>query len=232
MLSQMVSGVLENAEIIQAFGSLFLTSMLVVLYYKQKRIMENQQELMRYEQEPTLEIEKLVFMDDWHTIEILLSNYGGGAATSLTLRLEFYELDGSGPIRAVGGKIRRAKTQSDGSTVKSQSSSIRPNETDVRFSANSATIIRNPGPKSKSFARVAFEELDSSRPILYAKPIIQYTTKYEEVDTYTADFSIKMTNDGEMDEEIMEFLPWSDQNDEQHFTEIKPVENEEKTKSN
>jgi len=223
MLSRIISAILKNAEIIQAFGSLLLTSMLVILYYKQKGVMEKQQELMRYEQEPTLEIEKLVFMDDWQTIEILLSNYGGGAATSLTLKFEFYELDGNGPIRAVGGKIRRAKTQSDGSTVKSQSSSIRPNETDARFAANSSTIIRDTRPKSKSFAHVVSEELDSSRKVLYAKPVIEYTTKYKEVDTYVADFSIKITDNGGIDEEIMEFLPWSDQNDEHHFTEIKSV---------
>lgn len=182
-----------------------LTFALVVLY--------NQQHLtLRYQQEPQLEISDIQLYDNLETVNLDLSNFGGGPATSMTLHIGLYELSGDGPIQTVEGQLRRIERVSDIEVEKTMASSIQPSELSIGFEAVSQTVISMGGQTQgqKSLASILAEEFDKNRDVIYGRVAIQYCTNFSDENEYVADFSLQFTRTDEIECKTMGLLPWED----------------------
>jgi hypothetical protein len=151
-------------------------------------------------------------LGNFETIQIAVSNVGGGPATSMTLRIDFYELSGEGPIKTAQGGLRRIESLGDGTEKKSRASSIRPSELNISFEAESKGVLAT-GSRTQnqdSLASIVSKELDKDRNVLYGKISIEYINKFSEQSEYTADFSLKFTRHDELKYEVFDFRPWAD----------------------
>lgn len=121
-------------EAVFVIVSASLTLALVVLYWQQHRA-------LRFQQEPQLEITDIEIIDNFEKINLDISNFGGGSATSMKLRIELYELSGQGPVRTRKETLRRIEPVEDGVDEKTRASSIQPSELNIEFQAISRTVI-------------------------------------------------------------------------------------------
>lgn len=183
-----------------------LTFALVVLY--------NQQHLaLRSQQEPQLEISNIQLYDTLETVNLDVSNFGGGPATSMELRIGLYELSGDGPIKTVKGQLRRIEPAGENMVEKTMASSIQPSELSIEFEVTSRTVLAVGGQTQgqKSLTSIVSRELDKDRDVIYGKVVIEYRTNFSDNNEYVADFSLKFTDHDGIEYEPMDFLPWEEE---------------------
>jgi len=192
-------------EALSIITTSLLTLGLVILYQQQHYVLRDQQL-------PQLEISEFYMVDDFEFINISISNVGGGPATSMALRIDFYELNGDGPIRTAQGGLRRIEPLNDGSEKKTRASSIRPSEIRINFEAESKGVLgsRSRTQNQDTLASIVGEELDKNRDVIYGKVLVEYINKFSEKNEYEADFSLKFTRHNELKYEIFDFRPWAD----------------------
>ncbi|MFC4451386.1 hypothetical protein [Halorussus aquaticus] len=187
--------------------SSLLTIALVVLYREQHLA-------LRYQQEPHLEISDIEIKEDLQVIRLRVSNFGGGPATSMKLRIGLYELSGEGPIETVQGSLRRIESIGDAEEEKTRASSIRPSELNICFEATSRSVISlgGTGPNQDSLARILDSEFEGNRDVIYGKVSVYYSTKFSKDNRHISDFSLQFNNHDDIDYIPMDFLPWEDEN--------------------
>ncbi|MFC6754338.1 hypothetical protein [Halorubrum tibetense] len=194
-------------ESISIIATSVLTLGLVVLYYEQHSVLKAQQE-------PHLEITEFDMFNELQSIDVRISNFGGGPATSLKLVIEFYDLDGTGPLDTASGLLRRIETDSSVMDHVTLSSSVRPSEVGIEFEITSESVIpmgsTSTSYSQRSLGRIIRNNLDE-RDVLYGKVKIEYESVFSE-GVYEADFSLKFTkSDGELKYETFSYLPWNDE---------------------
>ena len=178
---------------------------LVLLYYEQHSVLKSQQE-------PLLELSQFQLGNNFQYATSEISNFGDGPATSLKLVIDFYELNGKGPVDTVSGRLRRVEEIETGVEQVTRSGSILPNEVGIPFEIESEEVIPMGGSsreRQKSLGRILHNELED-RDVLYGKITIEYDNIFD-TNTYTADFSLKFTTqNGEIQYENYSYLPWEE----------------------
>lgn len=195
-------------EAISVIATTLLTLALVVLY-------DQQHLALRYQQEPHLEISSMEIAGNLQHFDLEISNFGGGPATAMDLKIELYELSGEGPMTSVSGGLRRVEPDRESVREKTRASSIRPSEINIPFSAESKGVLSS-GENlhdQDSLASILARHLADDRNVIYGKVSIMYTTNFAEGMEHVADFSIKFTRREELEYELMDFLPWEDQHE-------------------
>ncbi|KAB1198133.1 MULTISPECIES: hypothetical protein [Haloferax] len=188
-------------------SSTLLTIGLVVLYWQQHRV-------LRYQQLPQLEISEFNMFGNFEIIQVDISNVGGGPATSMTFRIDIYELSGEGPLQTTQGRLRRIESLGDGSEKKTRASSIRPSEINISFETESKGALGSGArtQNQKSLASIVAKEFEKGRDVLYGKVLIEYHDKFSQENTFEADFALKFTRPDELEYEVFDFQPWADDN--------------------
>jgi hypothetical protein len=197
----------SGLEALSIVASTLLTLGLVILYWQQHRV-------LRYQQVPQLEISEFNMVGNFEVIQVDISDVGGGPATSLELRIDIYELSGEGPLQTAHGGLRRIESLGDGSEKKTRASSIRPSEINISFEAESKGVLAS-GARTQnqdSLASIVAKDFEKDRDVLYGKVLIEYTNKFSEENTFEADFSLKFTQNDELEYEVFDFQPWADDN--------------------
>jgi hypothetical protein len=197
----------SGLEALSIVASTLLTLGLVILYWQQHRV-------LRYQQVPQLEISEFNMVGNFEVIQVDISDVGGGPATSLELRIDIYELSGEGPLQTAHGGLRRIESLGDVSEKKTRASSIRPSEINISFEAESKGVLAS-GARTQnqdSLASIVAKDFEKDRDVLYGKVLIEYTNKFSEENTFEADFSLKFTQNDELEYEVFDFQPWADDN--------------------
>jgi hypothetical protein len=194
-------------DAISVVATTLLTFGLVILYKQQHLV-------LRHQQEPLLDINDITIEGNLEHINLDVSNFGGGPATSMDLKIGLYELNGTGPVQTAQGRLRRVESLGESEEVRTRASSIRPTEVNIGFEAVSRGVIASGGQAQNqdSLASLVMKELKKNRDVIYGKITISYTTKFAEEVDYVSDFSLKFTRRDELQYEPMEFLPWKDEN--------------------
>ncbi|WP_317175954.1 hypothetical protein [Halomontanus rarus] len=193
-------------EAISIITTGLLTLALVVLYWQQHLSLRSQQE-------PLLDINDIEIYGDLKTFHVMLSNFGGGAATSMDLVIEFYKPSGEGPIGSAEGRLRRYEERKEGLKSKTRSSSILPSETNIQFGTKSKTVI---GPDSSNEGQQSIKNIVSNlqkngENLIYGRLTIEYGTKFNDCESHVADFSLKFTTkDGTAG--VEDYVPWAESN--------------------
>lgn len=200
-------------ESISIIVTSLLTLALVGLYREQHLVLKQQQE-------PQLEVSNVDLSNNLNPITVDISNFGGGAATSMHLRIDLHELKGDGPIRQPGGILHRINIDANESDEKTRSSAIRPSELNVPFETESRGVLStNPSRDQESLASIVGKALDEDRNVIYGKIVVEYATKFDVENEYEAEFSLKFTKPDEIEYEAKPFLPWNDENVQRWFGE-------------
>jgi hypothetical protein len=191
-------------EAVSVIVSASLTLALVVLYWQQHRA-------LRFQQEPQLEVTNIEMIDNFEKINLDTSNFGGGSATSMKLRIELYELSGHGPVRTSKETLRRIEPVEDGVDEKTRASSIQPSELNIEFQAISRTVIGSGTrvQEKKSLSHKLVKELED-RDVIYGRLTVEYDTLFSNGNVHDVDFSLKFTHRDKLEYEPMDFLPWEE----------------------
>jgi len=98
---------------------------------------------------------------------------------------------------------------------KTKSSSIRPSEVSVTFESESRSVIPlgSENNRQDSLAKIVGSELEDDRSVIYGKILIEYTNDFSQEKTHEANFSLKFTQQDELECEVFPYQPWNDSNE-------------------
>ena len=166
---------------LNAVGSLILSFFLVLLYKRQTALLASQQQLMRYEQEPDLEVEnwEVIPDKDSYHLELTISNYGGGRASGLQCQIDLF--DGYHIESRDLGAAPAYRVNEDGED--SYASSIRPHSLNTRFRSEPGRghiDVFEDKRWEYSFKELVEKVWQSVDGPIYGQIRLRYSTQFEE----------------------------------------------------